>query len=242
MKFDSIKESSGKSLTEQIAVKISQMIVDKHLTAGEKLPNEFELASYLQVGRGTVREAIKLLISSNVLEIRRGKGTFVVNHPGVVKDPWGFAFIDDKYQLARDLLELRFIVEPSVAELAAEKATLENIETLKNLCNEVEDMIRQGIPHSERDMEFHKCIANCTQNQMIPNLIPIISYSISTFIEVTNSSLSEETIETHRMIVEGIEQHDPQKAKDGMIKHLTYNRERMTTIFHEVKHITSDSQ
>lgn len=233
MKFDTINENAGKSLTEQIATKISQMIIDKHLIAGEKLPNEFELASHLEVGRGTVREAIKLLISSNILEIQRGKGTFVVNHPGVVEDPWGFAFVEDKYKLAQDLLELRFIVEPEVAALAAEKATPENIELLRSLCSEVEDMIRHDIPHSEKDVAFHKCIASCTQNQMIPNLIPIISHSINTFIEVTHSSLSEETIETHRIIMDGIEHHDAAKAKEGMIKHLTYNRERMKKIFQE---------
>lgn len=235
MRFDAITESKGISLTEKIAVNISQMIIDKHLLAGEKLPNEFELATYLNVGRGTVREAIKLLISSNILEIRRGKGTFVVNHPGVVEDPWGFAFIEDKYKLAQDLLEIRFIVEPAMAELAAIRATPDTIQALKTQCSEVEKMIRSGIPHLERDVEFHKCIAACTQNQMIPNLIPIISYSITTFIEVTQSTLHDETIETHRMVVDGIENHDPQRAKDGMIKHLTYNRERMAKMFKERK-------
>ena len=78
--FGAVQES-GKSLAEQVADRISDMIREQALTAGEKLPNEFELASLLNVGRGTVREAVKLLVSRSVLEIRRGKGTFVERIP-----------------------------------------------------------------------------------------------------------------------------------------------------------------
>ena len=71
--------------------RINQVIIDQNINAGEKLPNEFELAAHLNVGRGTIREAVKLLVARNCLEIRRGKGTFVVEKPGQIEDPLGFA-------------------------------------------------------------------------------------------------------------------------------------------------------
>lgn len=78
-----------------IAEKISKMISEQNLVAGDKLLNEFKLMQISDVGRGTVREADKLLASRNVLEIRRGNGTFVASAPGQIDDSWGLAFVND---------------------------------------------------------------------------------------------------------------------------------------------------
>ena len=82
--FGVVKEKD-RSLAEQVADKLSEMIQEQALAEGQKLPNEFELAELLNVGRGTIREAVKLLVSRNVLEIQRGRGTFVKQSPGVVR-------------------------------------------------------------------------------------------------------------------------------------------------------------
>lgn len=227
--FDAVQD--GKlPLAAQVADRITSMITDQNLARGEQLPNEFELANYLNVGRGTVREAVKLLVSRNILEIHRGKGTFVNQHPGVIHDPCGFAFVQDKYQLALDLLEIRTILEPNVAELAALRATEEDIKEIRQLCMEVEGMIRSGIPHLDKDVELHSCIARSTQNKAIPNIIPIINYSIGMFVEMTKNSLNEETIETHRHIVDAIANHDGDLARSAMLQHLKCNQERMINL------------
>ena len=77
---------------------------------GDRLPNEYELAQRLGVGRSTVREAIKLLVSQNVLEIHRGNGTFVCEQTGVAADPLGLKFIPGKKKLGLDLCEIRFMI------------------------------------------------------------------------------------------------------------------------------------
>ena len=105
--FSNIQDNRTSSLAEQVADQINQVIIDQNINAGEKLPNEFELAARLNVGRGTIREAVKLLVARNCLEIRRGKGTFVVEKPGQIEDPLGFAYVKDKITLAIDLMELR---------------------------------------------------------------------------------------------------------------------------------------
>lgn len=88
-----------KSLPEQVSEQIRQLIIDQNLKVGSKIPNEFELCQQLNVGRGTVREAIKLLVSRNVLEIQRGKGTYVADNTGLVDDPFGLEYIEDKEKL-----------------------------------------------------------------------------------------------------------------------------------------------
>ena len=109
--LESVK-NNNKLLPEQVSEQIANLITDRALHAGDKLPNEFEMAEQLGVGRGTIREAVKILVSRNVVEIKRGRGTFVCHHPGVVDDPFGFAFVKDKKKLAMDLCEIRMIIEP----------------------------------------------------------------------------------------------------------------------------------
>ena len=105
-------------LPEQIADKIIQLILDEHLEQGDRLPKEAVLVERLGAGRSTVREAMKLLQSRNIVRIKQGSGTYVASNPGVADDPLGFTFIDDKQRLARDLLEVRFMIEPQMASMA----------------------------------------------------------------------------------------------------------------------------
>ena len=75
--------AEDKTLPERAADQVISMIVDGTFKPGDKLPGEYDLAQRLNVGRSTVREAIKSLVSQNILEVRRGNGTFVKEHTGV---------------------------------------------------------------------------------------------------------------------------------------------------------------
>lgn len=89
--FEAMK-GSRKLLVDRVVEQITQLVIEQDLEAGDKLPNEYELAERLNVGRGTVREAVKQLVARNILEIRRGKGTFVTNRPGSWMIPWDLLF------------------------------------------------------------------------------------------------------------------------------------------------------
>ena len=78
------------TLTETTANKLIQLIKDRHLNPGDKLPTEVDLSQQLDVGRNTLREAQKILVSRNIITIRQGAGSFVSQNPGVVDDPLGF--------------------------------------------------------------------------------------------------------------------------------------------------------
>lgn len=220
--FDAIKKEDI-SLTELAANKITQFIVDNKLKDGDKLPTETELCNYLGVGRGTVREAVKLLISRNILIIKRGSGTFVAKNPGVVDDPWGFTFIQDKRKLAKELWEMRLIVEPGVAALAAERATDEVIEELRKLAKEIPKLIAENKSHEELEKKFHGLIAQSTDNHVLQQIVPLIDYGISIFVKITESNLIEETISTQQEIVDAIASHDKERAYNAMKKHIIMN-------------------
>lgn len=221
--FENIKTKDN-SLPEQAAEQISQLIIERQLASGDKLPNEFELAAQLHVGRGTIREAVKLLVSRNVLVIRRGLGTYIASRPGQIEDPLGFAYYPDQVKLGMDLLEVRAHLEPWVAGTAAQRASEENLREMREKCLLVEQDILGGRDHLAHDVEFHVCIAQGTQNLVVPNLIPIISYSVGLFISLTGNTLLSETIVGHRAIADAICGRDSAAAERMMRQHLEENR------------------
>ena len=170
---------------------------------------------------------MKLLASRNIVTIRQGSGTYIAASPGMVGDPLGFTFIGNKQKLIHDLLEVRFLLEPSIAAMAATNAEEKDIKKITALCDEVEVLLNNHEDHTHKDIEFHAAIALSSKNVVVPRLIPVINSSIPLFVESTGNTLHEETIETHREIADAIATHDPLRAQDAMYLHLVYNRKRI---------------
>lgn len=212
---------------ERTVEQLVSYLADEGLAEGDRLPNERELSELLNVGRSTLREAIQRLASRNVLEVRRGVGTYVSYKHGVADDPLGFTMIRDKKKLAGDLVEFRMLIEPTIAAWAAQNATDDEVAELEYLCGEVDELILSGKPHMEKDKEFHTRIARCSGSLIMPKLLPIIHGSISLFITETGGQLKEETMKTHRAILNAIRAHNPSAASDAMYLHLVYNRDRL---------------
>ena len=143
-------------LSDRLADEILRYISENDLEQGDKLPNEAELMEILGAGRSSVREAMKTLASRNVVVIKQGSGTYVNDPSGVVDDPLGFAFVEDKRRLAIDILELRLILEPEIASLAAERASEGDVETIRLLQRQIEALQNQGDPARDKDAEFHE--------------------------------------------------------------------------------------
>lgn len=231
-------KQSTQSLPELVAEQINQLIIDRQLKKGDKLPTEVELMQQLNVSRGSVREAVKLLVARNVLVIQRGVGTFIADDTGIVEDPFGFAYMEDEERLVWELMVLREHLEPWTAGLAAKLATQEDIDELRNWQRKVEDDIHSGVDHVADDQGFHTCIAKCTQNRVLPMLIPVITYSIQLFVTLTQGALAEETIETHARIVDAIEAHDSERASAEMLEHLRFNRSLLASVITDEKKAT----
>ena len=222
--MSSLEFYNGKPLAEQVAVYILNYIIDNNLEVGAKIPNEFELGKMINVSRTTIREAIKILVSRQILEIRRGAGTFVSERQGITDDPLGLTFVKDKTKLALDLVSVRLMLEPEIAMMAADHATPEQIGEMKLQCDQIEELIKSGRDHMEADIRLHTMIASCSGNSVVEKLIPVINSSIAVFVDVTNRALGQETIETHREIVNCIAERDAEGSKCAMYMHLIYNR------------------
>lgn len=226
-------QSDRQALPERVAAELVRLITERQLKAGDRLPNEFEMARQLEVGRGTIREAVKLLVSRKVLEIRRGLGTFVCERPGVAPDPLGFAFTPDKRQLVLDLWETRMAIEPQIAELAAQRADAAGLRELQALADEIADRCAAGRQYLELDVRFHEMIARLSQNTVLLTLIPVIQQGVHAFVSVTAYALAADTVASHQRIIDALSRGDAAGAAEAMRAHLQLNRDKIDEIFAE---------
>ncbi len=221
---DDHEQAANRTLPDRAAEQIIQYIIDRELTEGDKLPNETAFAEMLNVGRGTLREAMKALASRNIVQIRQGSGMYVADQTGIADDPLGLTFITDKRQLNKDLLAIRVILEPPIAAWAAKNATDEEIAEIKTLCAETEDLILAGEEYLHKDIALHTAIAMSSKNLVVPRLLPIIHSALTMVMDETHRALSRDTIIAHRDIVQAIANRDQEAARDAMSIHLAYNR------------------
>ena len=192
---------------------------------GDKLPSEFSLAEQFHTSRSTIREVMKSLAAQGLVEIRHGSGTYVISTSASAPDPLHLSGHKDKYRLALELFDVRLMLEPEISAMAAELRSDRQAAELRRYCDETEALYLQGDDHTDKDIEFHTCIARCSGNTVVQALIPVIQSAISTFCNVTQRKLMNETIQTHRWITNAIENKDPIGARCAMTAHLAFNRD-----------------
>lgn len=215
-----------KTLAEQVADGIMNLIQETPYKAGDKLPTEKELCESTGAGRNTVREALKILASRNVLEIRQGAGTFVSEKQGIPDDPLGFSMVNDHVKLTKDLLQVRIMLEPQIAALAAQCAKEHEIRELEEILEEMEAAMKKREDYSELDTKFHTKIAQCTHNIVMENLLPVIGKGVAVFAKEVAQTEYDRTWISHRKIFCYIRDHKPFEAEMEMQYHLLYNASR----------------
>ena len=217
------------SLSRQTARRLYQMITaEKKFTPEEKLPNELELSQEMGVSRATLREAIRELVTQGVLEVRRGRGTFV-SRRGEEIDDFGFSTLDQVKGQLRDLFELRAVFEPEMAALACRRASPEELADILAQGERVAACIRAGEDRTQADRDFHTAIVRATHNEFMTRLLPIISQAVETAI-VSGShgdQLAEHTLRDHALLMEFFQKGDPEGARHAMAIHMRHAMDEM---------------
>jgi len=218
------KLTNARTLSEEIADKIKEMIIGGQLEPGQQVPNEQELIKEFNVSRTTVREAIKILVSKNILEIQRGKGTFVCAIPGIDDDPFGLGFLNGEERYFH-MWEARMILEPYCGKLAALRATDEEIRLLGEIAKEMEELylnIESGEEpqasidgYSDKEIEFHGLLYKMTKNPILERYVTFINRTL--LINYTNATFRSgmkraRKVRTHLAIYEAIRDRDQERA------------------------------
>lgn len=223
-------EETG-ALTERVEEQLVRLILDNDLQPGDRIPTEPELMERLGVGRNTIREAIRQLVSRNVLETRQGSGTYVSEKRGVPEDPLGITFMGKNPFLGLELSDVRLLLEPEAAAVAASGATAGQLEALRDACEAAERRIARGEDYSDADMRFHIDIAEAAGNGILKNLVEIIISSIPVTIRLTEDRFRTETVREHRAILTAVENRDAAGARYAMITHLNTSRRGMYDLY-----------
>lgn len=171
------KKQKAEVLPIATAQKVKTMIIQRGMKPGDRLPTEKELTEQFGVSRSTLREAMKVLRAEHVVVIRQGSGTFVSQGTGIVEDPLGLNFTNQN-NLIKNLFETRILIEPHIAGLAAQRATSQDIENLELLVNEMAQFQVNSSMMAEMDVQFHTAVAECTHNDVLIRVVPIINESI----------------------------------------------------------------
>lgn len=212
-----------KRLSDSVAdTLLSMIVIDKKFKPGDKLPNENELSEQLGVSRTTLREAIRILAAGHVVEIQRGRGTFVC---GDFQD----ADMESLSGLtarvgAEDLFEMRLIFEPEAAYYATLRATPAEMDKIIALGQRIEMLITQGRDRTVDEQEFHKAIARATHNEFMNRLMPVIYAAIDKGVALseTNKTAVEDTVSDHRMLIQFMAGRNAQGARYAMKIHMMH--------------------
>ena len=219
-------EKDNRTLAELAAGQMIDLIRLKKYAPGDRLPTEAELSELLGVGRNTVREAVRILVSRTIVTVRQGSGTFISEKLGVADDPFGFSLVENRQKLTRDLIQIRAILEPPIAALAAQNATDEEVEVLRKILLEIEELIEKREDYAQKDVEFHEQIAHCSHNSVMSNLVPVIGNGVAVFAREVQSTEYKQTLISHRAIYEAIRRGRAVEAQQAMYFHLLYNENR----------------
>ncbi|TWB10094.1 DNA-binding FadR family transcriptional regulator [Nitrospirillum amazonense] len=199
------------SLVESTIGLIRTQIESGAWKVGGRIPREPDLADMLQVGRNTVREAIRVLSHAQVLEVRQGDGTYVrssVDPAEVMRRV--------SHSSLRDHFELRAILETEAARLAATRRTDEDLERLGQLLHARGDAPVEGdlAGFVDRDFAFHAAVATAAHNTALTELYRYFSVAVrqNTQAVLVEQELPEPGLAAHARIVDAIERQDSERA------------------------------
>ena len=219
-------------LSERLALEIRKLIVDRRLKPGDRFLSENTLIGMYGVGRSTIREAIKLLVAENVVEIHHGKGTFICERMGVNSDPMGLKYADQT-RLLLSLFETRLIVEPRMTFLATKRATAGDLSRLEGIIASFGDSgAATGALFPSLDVDFHSALADCTKNEVLCRFLPSICDAIWKGRDETADNIvsHEKALACHRKIFLAVRERRPEEAAKEMVKHIKQTAKDMHII------------
>jgi len=219
----SIKKTEN--LTSQVFEQLKDQIITGKWKPGYKIPSENKLTDILNVSRITIREALQALVVLDLLEKKRGRGTFV-------KHSFTDSFISSLLPLiqfdrskAVYMHEYRKIVEIGSIELVVERASLEDIQRLKNILQEMKRYKESNLEKfAFEDLNFHLALSQITKNPIIIEANFVIKdFFRNHMIKIVEAMGTEPGLYFHEKIIQAIENRDKKEARQLMKKHLENN-------------------
>lgn len=221
------------ALSEKIVERLLNLIREKQLLPGDRLPPERELAPMMGVSRPSLREALRALSVMKVVENRQGSGTYITSlRPELFVNHLDFIFtVNDATFL--DLFEARKIVEVGLVALAAKSIDDEQLASLEECLKRSAASVEQPETFLLTDLELHRIIIESARNRTLALFMNSIN-QINTASRRRTNELSEvrhQTLTDHKAIVNALKTHDPEGASKAMGNHLAHVADKLKSTY-----------
>ena len=211
------------SAVQQVEKRLSEYIIDGTVQIGDKLPTEKQLCEQLTVGRGTIREAMRLLQARGLVEMRAGRGAFVASKTELGEDDVADWFRANEVQI-KDVIDVRAAIEPYATRLAIMRCTEEDVNHLLEIHHACEVAAKEHDVQAlgRLDTELHLAIAETTRNKLFVDINNRIcgalkSFRHKTFIIPNNV---RNVIPAHTAIINAFLKRDPVLGEHAMALHI----------------------
>ncbi len=220
-----IEKVSAVQLAEQ---SIREYILRDDVRIGDKLPTERELCETLHVGRGTVREALRVLQTKGFIELSPGKGAFVASKEELNGADLANWFRENEIKI-KDCLEVRAGIEPIAVKLAIQKCSDKDIKKLRAMQNRsvIAAYNNDVVSLAQCDEQFHTFIVELSQNKFLIDISKKLNYSLSEFRSKTFNIPQnvQNFIPAHEAIIQAFEKRDAELGVQSLLEHLNYVNE-----------------
>jgi GntR family transcriptional repressor for pyruvate dehydrogenase complex len=202
----SIKQNEKVTVT--VLKEIQDAMLRGELKRGDRLPSEPELASMLGVSRPAIREALKVLEALSVVDVKRGNGTFIHEQPELPQvNPLLFLLLLQD-GTARDLVELRFLMEFGSARILQQRLSPEIVTRLRQHIESLERAYASNTLEVEHDLGFHRIILESTGNPFLIQIGTVVLEMVKQYVDIGVHNFPEMAIKHHKEILEALESGD----------------------------------
>ena len=209
------------NVVDEVVERMMALIAE--LQPGDRIPAERRLVQQLGVGRTSMREAIRVLLSLGLLEVRGGRGTFVSQDdtPFLSQALMVSAFVGGR--TAREVHEMRTLMEPQIARLATQRATQDDLDRIRATLDAQAAALDSIDRFLQADVAFHMAIAQAAHNrvfyQMLRAVRTLMMTRLGTTLAAQPASVLRDRYLEHKAIYDAIVDRDEEGAVQAMLQH-----------------------
>jgi GntR family transcriptional repressor for pyruvate dehydrogenase complex len=222
MSWPNIEPVKSTRIYAEIVRQIRSLVSDGRLKSGDRLPPERELAEQFRVSRTSVREALRALESTGLIEIRAGEGAFVreVSVEALV-EPLALVILNQREAIA-ELYEARRVLEPPIAGLAARRASPDELAEMVRILEEQAREVAAGRTGLPQDAAFHTAIGEAAHNRAITRIVAALMDLLTQTREesLQTPGRPQRSHQDHRRVLAAIQARDDEGARQAMLDHL----------------------
>lgn len=213
------------SLTEKAQQQVEALIINGTLKAGDRLPSERDLTEQLKVSKTVIREAIRSLVAKGLIDVRVGSGMYVRGvGSDMMKEPMSLLLRSNVLK-PNDVFEVREALEVTIAGLAAERATEDDLKAMQENLKALKSSQLSAADYAELDVGFHRLVVKAASNPLFAFLLNSLN-DVMIEVRLRAFSIGEgktvaNALQEHLHIFDRIKAHDAEGARAAMQKHLT---------------------